>query len=70
MKILKKPKLVPVRCKRCGCLFQPKMRDLQVITGVQKSKFSVKDEVICPVCKTTNRANFDSQSRTVINDDG
>lgn len=62
MKILKKPMLIPVKCKRCGCLFQPKKRDLQVLTGVQKTKLSVKDEVACPVCKTPNRANFDLQN--------
>lgn len=53
MKILKKPKLLPVKCKRCGCLFQPKIKHLQI------SDINVKDEVVCPVCKTLNRANFD-----------
>lgn len=53
MKILKKPKMLPVGCKRCGCLFQPKIRDLQALTT------DVKDEVACPVCKKPNRANFD-----------
>lgn len=66
MKILEKPKLAPVRCKRCGCLFQPKMRDLQVISGVQNSKFAVKDEVICPICKTTNRANFGTKNKSEV----
>lgn len=53
MKILKKPKLLPVECKRCGCLFQPKIKDLQALTS------TAKDEVACPVCKRGNRANFD-----------
>ena len=56
MKILKKPKLLPVKCKRCGCLFQPRIKNLQI------SAINVKDEVFCPVCKTLNSANFDVEA--------
>ena len=54
MKILKKPKLLPMGCKRCGCLFQPKKRNLQVCEETK-----VKDVVLCPYCKTANKARFE-----------
>ena len=54
MKILKKPRLIPIGCKRCGCLYQPKRWNLQICEETK-----VKDEVLCPYCKTVNKANFD-----------
>lgn len=54
MKILKKPKLLPIACKRCGCLYHPQMRNLRICVETQ-----VKDEAQCPYCKTANKANFD-----------
>lgn len=54
MKILKKPKILPITCKRCGCVYQPKLKNLQICETTK-----VKDEVNCPICKTTNKANFD-----------
>lgn len=54
MKILRKPKLSPMTCKRCGCLFQAKLRDLK-INLVTKTR----DDIICPTCKTVNKAIFD-----------
>lgn len=54
MKILRKPKLLPIGCKRCGCLFQPKRRNLTF-----EEQLNIKDVVICPICNTINRANFE-----------
>lgn len=54
MKILYKPKLLPVECKRCGCLFKAKLRNLMVIPATK-----IKDGVKCPICNTLNSANFE-----------
>lgn len=54
MKILRKPKLAATTCKRCGCIFLPKLRNI-VFSNVTKTK----DEVKCPSCKTINKAKFD-----------
>ena len=54
MKILRKPKLIPISCKRCGCLYQPKLRHLMINKATK-----IKDEVPCPSCRTVNKANFD-----------
>lgn len=54
MKILRKPKLLPIGCRRCGCLYQPKFKHLMLSKATK-----IKDEVPCPSCKTVNKANFD-----------
>ena len=54
MKILYRPKMLPVECARCGCIFQPKRNNL---TTLEQS--SIKDRVICPNCRTNNPANFE-----------
>ena len=54
MKILYKPKPLPVECKRCGCLFKPKLRNLMVIPATK-----IRDGVKCPICNTLNGANFE-----------
>jgi rubredoxin len=54
MKILRKPKLLPMGCKRCGCVFQAKLWDLK-FSAASKTK----DEIVCPTCKTINKAIFD-----------
>lgn len=54
MKILKKPKFLPVTCSRCGCIYQPKKRNLTTFPDS-----TIKDVVICPICKTINPANFE-----------
>lgn len=54
MKILRKPKLLAVGCRRCGCLFTPKMRNLTVCKDTK-----IKDEVHCPSCYAVNKANFE-----------
>jgi hypothetical protein len=56
MKILHKPKMLPVECKRCGCCFKAKIRNL-VMHPLSKNKDGVK----CPVCHTINLASFDKQ---------
>ena len=63
MKILKKPKILPMGCKRCGCLYQPKLKHLQICKETQ-----IKDEVNCPICKTTNKANFEIERAENDND--
>lgn len=55
MKILKKPKLLPLGCKRCGCLYLPKRRNLVICPETK-----VKDGVPCPYCKTVNKARFEN----------
>lgn len=54
MKILYRPKMLPVECVRCGCIFHPKRKNL---TTLEKSL--VKDRVVCPNCRTNNPANFE-----------
>lgn len=54
MHILKKPKIIPVGCRRCGCLYKPNLKNLQICEETQ-----VKDRVPCPYCKTLNKANFE-----------
>lgn len=54
MKIIKKPKILPCKCKLCGCEFLPKYKDLKYET----TSFC-KDEVTCPFCKKTNYAKFE-----------
>ena len=54
MKILKKPKLLPIGCKRCGCLYLPRLRNLESELGS-----ITKDLARCPYCKTANKANFE-----------
>lgn len=56
MKILYKPKPAPVECKRCGCLFKPKLRNLKVHSATK-----TKDGVKCPICNTINLANFEKR---------
>ena len=54
MKVLRKPKLIPMNCKRCGCLYHPKLRNLQFDENGE-----IKDEVPCPYCRTANKARFE-----------
>lgn len=60
MKILKKPKLAATTCKRCGCIFLPKFRNLTVCKATK-----TKDEVKCPCCRTVNKAKFDLENSEV-----
>lgn len=56
MKILKKPIIKPVTCKVCGCIYQPKPKDLMF------SAFCLtKDSTICPVCKSVNQVEFECE---------
>ena len=57
MKILYKPKMLPVECARCGCVFAPKRKHLTTAAGV------VKDKVLCPICVTPNPANFERKTK-------
>lgn len=56
MKILYKPKLLSVECTRCGCVFVPKRKHLTMMPNTD-----ITDSVICPICRTTNYANFERQ---------
>ena len=54
MKIIRKPKMSKMECKRCRAIFKPKLRNLK------KDKLSkIKDRIICPICKTWNLAVFE-----------
>lgn len=64
MKILKKPKLLAVGCRRCGCLFSPKMRNLTVCKETK-----IKDEVHCPSCNAVNKANFEMPTESEKDDE-
>ena len=64
MKILKKAKLLPIGCRRCGCVYQPKMRNLKVSKATE-----IKDEVRCPSCNTVNKANFEMPTESEINNE-
>lgn len=54
MKIIKKAKLLPVGCHRCGCIFKPAMRNLESADGSR-----VKEIVSCPTCHSPNKAKFE-----------
>lgn len=43
MKIIRKPKFNPIKCNRCGCIFEPKIRDL-------KEDYCDDLYVECPIC--------------------
>ena len=58
MKILYKPKMLPIECKRCGCCFKPKLRHLTVVPATK-----IKDGVKCPTCNTINHANFERRQK-------
>ena len=64
MKILRKPKLLPIGCKRCGCLFQAKLKNL-----VACIETKAKDGIPCPFCKTINKARFDMPKSEDIDDE-
>ena len=52
MKILKRHKIPQVTCENCGCIFQPKYRDL-----IRSTRY-VKELVECPFCKKENYIKF------------
>jgi uncharacterized Zn finger protein (UPF0148 family) len=63
MKINYKPKMLPIECTRCGCVYTPKRKNLTT------SPLSmIKDNVICPICNTLNSANFERQFKEERNE--
>ena len=64
MKILRKPKLLPTGCKRCGCLFQAKLKNL-----VTCAETKAKDGVPCPYCNTVNKARFEIKNEETPEDE-
>ena len=54
MKIIEKPTIKSVTCNHCGCIFQPKHRNLKC------SMWSYyKDACYCPFCGKINEVKFD-----------
>jgi hypothetical protein len=56
MKIIKKPSIPTITCSFCGCVFQPKYRDL-----IYSSGSLCKNEVICPFCRKYLNIKFKGQ---------
>lgn len=54
MKINYKPKMLPIECVRCGCIYSPKRKNLTTV-----GEKNIKDLVLCPICNTPNKANFE-----------
>jgi rubredoxin len=54
MKINYKPKMLPIECTRCGCVYTPKRKNLTTV-----AESTIKDNVHCPICNTPNSANFE-----------
>lgn len=59
MRILKKPKIKPVTCTRCGCVFKWGLKDLRT-----NLRF-LKECVECPVCNTLNYVDFGKENNDV-----
>ena len=53
MKLLYKPKMQTIECRRCRAQYLPKLRNLTYMSGK-----SIKDGVKCPICNTINSAIF------------
>lgn len=53
MKVIKKPKIPQVTCENCGCIFQPKYRNLEV-----DSCSWLKEIAKCPFCKKQQVVKF------------
>lgn len=56
MKILKKPKIQPVTCKKCGCVYRPSKSDLRL--GLGFTAQDSKEYVDCPICDYRNHVEF------------
>lgn len=52
MRILKKPKIKPMTCSNCGCVFKWGIGDLRTLFTVYK------EYVECPVCNKLNYVDF------------
>lgn len=53
MKVIKKPTIPKVTCSNCGCIFQPKYKDLEI------EAFSLLKEIVkCPFCKKKSIVKF------------
>ena len=63
MKILYKPKMLPVECVRCGCIYTPKRKNLTTAAAN-----TIKDLVLCPICNTPNCANFERKQKEERNE--
>lgn len=52
MKILKKPKIMPVECRHCGAIVQLKWRDLRAFRSEKgkRIKRGQKEFAFCPLC--------------------
>lgn len=58
MKIIKKPSIPTITCSCCGCVFQPKYRDLRYSSSSLR-----KDEVICTFCRKYLNVKFEEQQK-------
>lgn len=59
MKIIKKARIKPCRCKHCASVFQPTWRD------VKRSSRAIKEKARCPVCKGWNLVSFEERTEEV-----
>lgn len=57
MKIVYKPKMQTIECRRCSAQYLPKLRNLTYMGDTK-----IKDGVKCPICNTINAAKFISRS--------
>ena len=53
MKIIEKPIIKRVTCENCGCIFQPKYRNLR-----RRGGSYYKDSCFCPYCGKRNNVKF------------
>lgn len=58
MKIIQKPKINPVTCSRCHCVFHPKIKDLHATFCLTE-----KARVMCPICWRMNDVEFVKESK-------
>ena len=55
MKILRQPKIKPIVCERCSCVYVPSRKDMQMVWGSRN-----EGKMKCPICGTWEKVEFET----------
>lgn len=64
MKIIKKPKILPIECTMCGGVFIPKLKEIKKAVHPTNTPYIVIDPdetraAYCPFCTVVNEVRFE-----------